>query len=360
MSKEFDKNDCLYTIIDVSTSWEYLFFDFFTMNRAITWTLVGILTIATLSGVSAIEATNNLSGANAIRDPYEQCLAYVKLKQIEGVDCKARVEAIRNTRGTGTINKPESTQPRGSHPGMGSGTTNKPESTQARGSRPSMESDSTNKPESTQARGPRPSIESDTTNEPESHQPRGSHPGMGSGTTNKPESNQTRGPRPSMESDTTNEPESNQARGPRPSMGSSTTTGTGMKQEHRECRAQESCEQEASPVITRPSGEDMQYIGAMIMNLSDTDRRELIEMIRTFLSTKWVTIQTSNQMPTKKAIIKEERNDTKAAIKQLKEGAKTIIQNTKEVSRDEIRKRQEILKAKIKTNQAEVQWTISN
>lgn len=58
-----------------------------------------------VTGVSTTEVTK-------IQDPYEQCLAYVKLKQIEGVDCKAKVAAIQNMRGTAILNETGSTQPK--------------------------------------------------------------------------------------------------------------------------------------------------------------------------------------------------------------------------------------------------------
>ncbi len=38
-----------------------------------------------------MESTTTISDMNAIRDPYEQCVAYIKLKKIEGIDCKAKM-----------------------------------------------------------------------------------------------------------------------------------------------------------------------------------------------------------------------------------------------------------------------------
>jgi hypothetical protein len=90
-----------------------LFFDILIMNRVILWTLVGIV-VSSISSVSvaAIEMTTTTSSQsssgtelNQITDPYEQCLAYAKLKQIDGVDCKARIGWNSNTGGTGSINQ---------------------------------------------------------------------------------------------------------------------------------------------------------------------------------------------------------------------------------------------------------------
>lgn len=53
-----------------------------------------------------------------IKDPYEQCLAYVKLKKIEGTDCKKIAESIKqksqinNNRGVATLpENPKTTNP---------------------------------------------------------------------------------------------------------------------------------------------------------------------------------------------------------------------------------------------------------
>jgi hypothetical protein len=83
------------------------------MNRVILWTLVGIV-VSSISSVSvaAIEMTSTVSSQsssstelNQITDPYEQCLAYAKLKQIDSVDCKTRIGWTSNTGGTGSISQ---------------------------------------------------------------------------------------------------------------------------------------------------------------------------------------------------------------------------------------------------------------
>jgi gas vesicle protein len=83
------------------------------MNRAIIGALVGVITLATISWTSATENSPTISDINAIRDPYEQCLAYVKLKKIENIDCRAKVaEIIKNTRSGAILIGTGSTKPR--------------------------------------------------------------------------------------------------------------------------------------------------------------------------------------------------------------------------------------------------------
>jgi hypothetical protein len=64
-----------------------------------------------VSGI-VITGPSTVIDSTKIQDPYEQCLAYVKLKQIEGVDCKVKFAAIQNMRGTAILNETGSTQPK--------------------------------------------------------------------------------------------------------------------------------------------------------------------------------------------------------------------------------------------------------
>lgn len=42
--------------------------------------MIGTISIVTILGVSAAENGSTLSDINKIKDPYEQCLAYIKIK----------------------------------------------------------------------------------------------------------------------------------------------------------------------------------------------------------------------------------------------------------------------------------------
>ncbi len=65
------------------------------MNRVITGALVGIVSITTLGGVFAAESTNTTARIMQIRDPLEQCLAYVKMKWLTNIDCKAKIASMK-------------------------------------------------------------------------------------------------------------------------------------------------------------------------------------------------------------------------------------------------------------------------
>lgn len=97
--------------------------------------MIGTISIVTILGVSAAENGSTLSDINKIKDPYEQCLAYIKIKWITNVDCKTRVESMKQTqepkkeerkddhmmRGTGILSQSGVIQPRPPRPPIGSG-----------------------------------------------------------------------------------------------------------------------------------------------------------------------------------------------------------------------------------------------
>lgn len=49
--------------------------------------------------------TDTFAEISKIQSPYEQCLAYVKMKKLENFDCKLKTESMLNTRWTGTTSQ---------------------------------------------------------------------------------------------------------------------------------------------------------------------------------------------------------------------------------------------------------------
>lgn len=87
----------------------------FPMNIVTIWWLIGVVAFTgMILSVSAQEqwswdsnSTSPLSEVNLIQSPYEQCLAYAKMKKLENFDCKVKVESMRNTPGTGAMSPME-------------------------------------------------------------------------------------------------------------------------------------------------------------------------------------------------------------------------------------------------------------
>ena len=81
------------------------------MNKFILWSLIWALALTwIIFNVSAQERlpwannnTDSLSEINKIQNPYEQCLAYVKMKKLENFDCKLQAESMKPVQWTGTM-----------------------------------------------------------------------------------------------------------------------------------------------------------------------------------------------------------------------------------------------------------------
>ncbi len=83
--------------------------------------------------------------------------------------------------------------------------------------------------------------------------------------------------------------------------------------------------------------EKMKGLHMAMGKLSDTDREEMIKMIRTFLESKGIIVPTKEEM-------KEKKEDVKTIRKEAKTEIKTMRQN----SRDAIKAKREEMKAKIR------------
>jgi hypothetical protein len=241
-----------------------------------------------------MESTTTISEMNAIRDPYEQCVAYIKLKKIEGVDCKAKMGWIQNTRGTGTLSETGSTHPKPPAP-------------------------------------PKPPVGSELTlttinNIKDPYEQCLAYVKFKKieGIDCKTKIEAIKNAKGTITGTGDMLPKI-----PRLPVGTGGTIGT------QECRAPGSCGQGLPPIATQ-MGQDMQYIGAAIMKLNDTDRAELVKLVRAYLNTKWVKIQTQ-----------EVTNDRKDEIKNIRNEMKDTVQEIKVKNRDEIRAQQEIFRAKI-------------
>ena len=75
------------------------------------------------SGILITGTSNTTVDIGEIKDPYEQCLAYVKLKKIEGTDCKKIADSIKqktqinNNRGTAILDEsPKKPDPKPTNP----------------------------------------------------------------------------------------------------------------------------------------------------------------------------------------------------------------------------------------------------
>lgn len=105
-----------YVYNSIVSFWEiFILWFLLPMNTVTIWWLIGVVVFTgMILSVSAQEpwswdsnSTSSLSEVNLIQSPYEQCLAYAKMKKLENFDCKVKIESMRNTLGTGTMSPVE-------------------------------------------------------------------------------------------------------------------------------------------------------------------------------------------------------------------------------------------------------------